>query len=205
MSLELPPHKASRSRSGKPMTEVSPNTHLAALLQQHALLGGVVDYMVLQPPKPGVALDCQHRVAALSFIQAWNRTGDSPDDSSSYQPDKAVGRQITVRDFFGSRYDWSRRKLLVRCGTVGDDEGYAFAFGNPPYSMSGSEESIAELFDAINLELFGSDCDELEVFRWSNDWSDYFEAGLEWWGAFLWTVKPPSRPYIVAIGASTTD
>ncbi len=43
------------------------------------------------------------------------------------------------------------------------------------------------------------------MWSWSTDRSTWFDAGLEWWGKYLWTVGPVGLPWIVAIGASSTD
>jgi hypothetical protein len=43
------------------------------------------------------------------------------------------------------------------------------------------------------------------IFSWSTDWSNYFEAGKEWWGAFYWTILLEDKQEIIIIGASATD
>jgi hypothetical protein len=117
-------------------------------------------------------------------------------------PTRAVAHEIDRAAFFGPSYVDGRLRVF-RSGTIGNDQGYAYAFGDPPYGMDGTEDEIADLFDELNRALFGDG--DLEIMRWSTDWSSYFDAGHEWWGAFLWTVRPLGRPYVVAICASTTD
>lgn len=56
-----------------------------------------------------------------------------------------------------------------------------------------------------NTALFADDWSRLEIVSWSTDWSPYFDAGHEWWGAFLWTVYVPAREWIVVVAASATD
>lgn len=37
------------------------------------------------------------------------------------------------------------------------------------------------------------------------DWSNYFDAGKEWWGTFYWTVFNKKNNTIMVLGASETD
>jgi hypothetical protein len=86
-------------------------------------------------------------------------------------------------------------------------DGYKPAFFHPPYGLGLSHEVSLPLFEAINRELFGDDLSrpDLQVYSWATDWSNYFDAGHEWWGAFLWTVYSPATGLVTAIGASSTD
>jgi hypothetical protein len=84
-------------------------------------------------------------------------------------------------------------------------DGYKPAFFHPPYGLEGSPSEKAELFASINRYVLGVDPERAEIFSWSTDWSDYFEPGHEWWGAFFWTIRPVSSPSMVVVGASCTD
>ena len=55
-------------------------------------------------------------------------------------------------------------------------------------------DAVAGSFEALPL-----------VMAWSTDWSNYFEAGKEWWGAFYWTILLEEKQEIIVIGASATD
>ncbi|MGY3777087.1 hypothetical protein [Isobaculum melis] len=61
-----------------------------------------------------------------------------------------------------------------------------------------------EDFRTINQLLFPNQ-QNLIIYRWNDDWSDYFDAGKEWWGTFYWTIYDPSTNRMTVIGASTTD
>ena len=84
-------------------------------------------------------------------------------------------------------------------------DGYKTAFFLPPTGFSGSYEENEELFAAINKHVLGPHPETAEIFSWSNDWSNYFDDGLEYWGAFMWSVRPAGSNYIAVIGASATD
>ena len=84
----------------------------------------------------------------------------------------------------------------------GNDElNYRTAFLNPPHENNYMDED----FDKINKCLFPNGTDCLEVFKWSTDWSDYFDDGHEWWGTLCLTVYDKSLDRFVIILASATD
>ena len=203
------------------MKEIEPAPDLARLLKAHHTSGGVVDYVLVGPPETATERYLLHRQCALVFMDAVERRHaahlqkaidsglrvHSDELRFNVQTGKAVGHPVTVRDFLGRWYHWDSGMLIHHADSLESDEGYAYAFGFPPHG-SVPKKGLAErsnLFRAINTELFGDSPDDLEVFRWSTDWSRYFDPGHEWWGSYLWTVAPPSRPYLVGIGASTTD
>lgn len=168
--------------------------------------------------------------AQPDIIQLFVKAGLNPNDHFRIgtEPEKAKGRQITVADFVGPLFDAPSRRLLLRGRTrshlndyfLADDEerpdtvrqvphyaneGFAYAFTEPPYSMSGTRNEINALFLSLNTLLFNDFQDALVIYQWSTDWSTYFDAGHEWWGAFLWTVHNPKAHFMIGVGASTTD
>src|SRR5262249_9647008 len=119
--------------------------------------------------------------------------------------------RLSREEFLGPRYDLERgRVVLPSSGTI--PGGYAYAFSDPPYTLSDyankrrvSEEEASELFHAVNREVLGGLTPESVIFQWPDDWSSYFESGKEWWGSFLWTLANPGLGRIVVLAASTTD
>ena len=77
---------------------------------------------------------------------------------------------------------------------------YWYAFLEPPY---GTPYLKAD-FIRFNEILFPNR-QALEVYRWNDDFSNYFDAGKEWWGAFFWTVYNPYWDRYIGIIASETD
>ncbi|MDF1666221.1 MAG: hypothetical protein P1V97_30975 [Planctomycetota bacterium] len=84
--------------------------------------------------------------------------------------------------------------------------GIAYAFSYPPYGMGKtSNQDLNTLFHGICYVLFGGLSPELEILCWETNWSNYFEAGREWWGEYLWTVHRPGESTIAVIAGSSTD
>lgn len=77
---------------------------------------------------------------------------------------------------------------------------YWFAFLDPPYPNS----YILSDFIKLNKVLFPFP-DSCEVYRWKDDFSDYFEMGKEWWGTGCWSVYDFVTKSFVVIAASLTD
>ena len=128
--------------------------------------------------------------------------------------DSATFQKITSEEFVGPFYDWSTEHLRpawvggVRQGVQPDGpitHGYADAFADPPYTLRAPIERASEWFRAINVGTFGGLSHDLVVYRWSTDWSEYFEPGHEWWGSYCWTICQRGSPLVVCIGASSTD
>lgn len=46
---------------------------------------------------------------------------------------------------------------------------------------------------------------DTEVYRWNDDFSNYFDDGKEWWGTGLWSAYDKTTGVFVIIGASQTD
>ena len=112
-----------------------------------------------------------------------NKLGPSDRFYIRYEIDKATSSIVDVDDFVRE---------------------YTYAFTNPPYGIrcADNDEKRAVCLQTMR-RLFG-DLSDFEVRKWSTDWSNYFEAGNEWWGAFLWTlISNDGRGWW--IGASSTD
>lgn len=77
---------------------------------------------------------------------------------------------------------------------------YWFAFLEPPQGTPYTTED----FIAFNQVLFPNK-EEVEVYSWNDDFSNYFDAGKEGWGTGLWSVLYRSGGQMVIIGASLTD
>ncbi|GAB5440555.1 MAG: hypothetical protein Fues2KO_09040 [Fuerstiella sp.] len=147
------------------------------------------------------------------------------DESAS----KLTPRRITWKEFLGNRYDFQRRGLIVLGNgdfsnqfffyrdraiqehmippdgiDYGIGSGFAYVFSSPPYPIQLSAEALGELFEKF-LHFIVSGSDDSLIYEWPTDWSNYFDAGEEWWGSFLWSISNPGSSRIVVIAASTTD
>jgi len=90
---------------------------------------------------------------------------------------------------------------------------YWYAFLEPPHGTGPvvrSGKTVRnkygrEDFEIINRALFPKGTDELEIYEWSTDWSDYFEEGHEWWGTICCSIYDKSMNRYAVLMASATD
>jgi hypothetical protein len=157
----------------------------------------VVDYILLRPESPRALLDDIHREAVLFGMRVqdereatWHSTAAARLERQSEQ----IPRMTIDEQRASATVEQTSRFL----------EDYWYAFSDPPYPLRRGGESVEELFRQVNQLLFG-DLTRWSIRRWSSDWSDYFTYGLEWWGAFLWTLVREDSELVVWVGASTTD
>lgn len=140
------------------------------------------------------------------------------------------GTRVSFADFVGPGYDLATRELRLfnyapRQQSIVhlNPEGLAYALLNPPYGLrftragrfANAEYAASEtqFYDQLLRDylarLLGvtrpADAVALTIFAWSDDWSNYFEAGQEWWGAFCWTVHDIRTDTIAFLAASSTD
>lgn len=59
-------------------------------------------------------------------------------------------------------------------------------------------------FENINNILFPF-IDSLEIYRWNDDFSYYFDDGKEWWGIGCWSVYDKTTHIYTIIAVSLTD
>ncbi len=208
------------------MKEIIPNPTLKTLLEKAKAAHIVMDYVLIDCESVAVnaAVHKQAAIFALGvlaqqlddyFLPLLQERNQKREDYFQIitEPDKARGEQISVQRFLGRAYDWQKQKIVSvwkisadnSRSKSGSNQGYAEAFSDTPYGIRINHEEANVLFEQINQAAFGGLQSELEIFEWSNDWSTYFNAGNEWWGSFLWTVKHPTQNLIVVIAASTTD
>ena len=187
---------------------------LLSLLNRFADIGGVIDYVPL--PFSGTPNQNDHYQAALRAMglidegykhwAAEYATESRPESSFftlTQDDSKLKGDRIQFSEFWGSN-NVSKRKVGPNSWTIPNVDGYKGCFFLPPYGLYGNEDFSA-LFDEINFNLFGVEPERWVIYRWSTDWSNYFDAGHEWWGAFYWTVYSAETSLLTTVGASSTD
>lgn len=85
---------------------------------------------------------------------------------------------------------------------------FARAFAFPPYSLNARPSEIQSLFDEILDFLLPSGAPH-RILDWTSprlgEVSPWFNAGMDWWGAFLFSIHQPDRRRLIALAASTTD
>ena len=142
----------------------------------------IVDYCLIEDDMPYQGY-CSHKDAVLfAMLKVIER-----DESFPWNLDigKAQAHQIDPTELLhvpeilrtdrvGRRfYDCSLPDPLK-----GEQIPYWYAFWEIPHTSGyGPEE-----FKKVNSGLFPEGTEELDVYEWTTDWSNYFDDGHEWWG-----------------------
>ena len=130
------------------------------------------------------------------------------------------GELIRFDVFIGQSFDFKKDKVNV----TSYNHGLAYALLNPPYGLqnTGIEgklntlkylKSKQEVFTKLLTEFLTKmldiqdiqKADKMIIYKWSDDWSNYFDAGKEWWGTYCWTIYNPYNNIITVITGSSTD
>lgn len=175
--------------------------HRAYALLESRLRRVELDYVILScgEAKGGPEV---HRQGVEEAFRILNRRFGGDGFCADLRPERMEGVQIGVEELLApppTDYDAQKRRR-VRCDTPPVPLPYWYAFLSPPH---GTPYGSAD-FVAFHEVLFPHR-DNLEIFRWNDGFSDYFDAGKEWWGTGLWSVLDRTAGVLVVIGASLTD
>lgn len=196
------------------VTRIKPDGELGALLEDIESDGVVLDFAFYESVVPQ-EYDSHFRAAHDFLDECYKRFKffHVPLDIVQYpslknfaykwNPEELIGTRVLFTEFWGTDY----------VAPIGDNassaervNGFKTAFFLPPYRLDKTFEHNVVLFERLNDRLLGDvQRDELQIYSWSNQCSGYFDDGLQWWGAFLWTIARPDTTVITLIGASSTD
>jgi len=140
----------------------------------------------------------------------------SPNFSSTIMP---IGSEISLKDFIG--FDLEKEFINIRDYSKPSAK-LAYALLEPPYNLSikiNAEWNTYNYYEIKTIkytEVYKSfiknllcitnlNQDEIKIFEWSDNWSDFFDDGKEWWGTFYWTIYNKRNNTIIVLGASSTD
>ncbi len=185
---------------------------------------GEVDYHLLKYDKPYEGLQ-SHREALIVVFDHLeeNRTenqkgigercgGDMADQLSPlvYNIDKAQPTALDSSDFFYCpnivKIDYYGN-VFYDAEWAPNDENfgttvpYWYALMEPVHGRNNKPED----FKTVNEALFPNGTDALEIYEWTTDWSDFFDAGHEWYGACCWSIYDKSMNRYVVMLVSATD
>ena len=108
--------------------------------------------------------------------------------------------EITNRDeFFQIPKDYEKEKYNPK--NINNKKPYWYLFLSTPHGTGYNIED----FIKMNNILFPNGKDNLEIYDWNVDWSNYFDEGLEWWGAASISIYDKALDRYVVIFASSTD
>ena len=138
----------------------------------------VLDYCIV------TGKDITHKDAVKFAFKIWSKKYDM---KLTIDEDKMNYKIIDYKELFDT--------------SCNDDKSYCYLFLNPPHTNKYNVED----FNKINNVLFPKGFDNLEIYDWSNNFSNYFDDGLEWWGARCISIYDKELDRFVIIGASATD
>ncbi len=187
-------------------------------------LVGEVEYHLLSDDKPYEGVN-SHR-EALRFVFDWlakqsidNKErarimfGDEYADRMrplDHDVEKAQPSPLDRQEFFycpnilktdrygNARYDAEWEPNDENIGTT---VPYWYALMEPVQGRRNKPED----FRKVNEALFPNGTDALEIYEWTTDWSDLFDAGHEWYGACCWSVYDKTLNRYAVMLVSATD
>jgi hypothetical protein len=198
------------------MRNESTDSELRALLEKFDAAGGVLDYVFLERHDEETTHACHHSAALAGMAEIGRRIAEWASQVASaecpieklfrirWHESELSGKHVSFSTFWGTD-NVEPKYLGRRAWAIPSVDGYKTAFFHPPHSLGGTASEKAELFAGINSYVLGADPAAAEIFSWSTDWSNYFDAGHEWWGAFYWTIRPAGSHDMVVVAASSTD
>lgn len=160
-----------------------------------------LDYVILSVEKENEGFET-HKKAVIEAFQIFNTRKAQYNCPVTIETKKMNASLSSIEELLqlpdDDYYDY--RPEGNRCFTIPDPLPYWYAFLEPPYGVS----YLTSDFISFNNTLFPNK-DDTEVYRWNDDFSNYFDDGKEWWGTGLWSVYDKKTEIIVIIGASLTD
>ena len=107
--------------------------------------------------------------------------------------------KIVKIDYYGSVfYDAEWKPNDENFGTT---VPYWYALMEPVHGRRNKPEDFKE----VNKVLFPNGTDTLDIYEWITDWSDFFDAGHEWYGACCWSVYDKTMNRYAVMLVSATD
>ena len=185
---------------------------------------GEVDYHLLKDEKPYDGLRSHREALTVVFDHlvensiedqksVRERYGDDTADQLSpllYDIDKAQPIPLEPNvffycpnaikiDYYGNvHYD---AEWIPNDDNFGTTVPYWYAFMEPVHGRRNKPED----FKKVNEALFPKGTDMLDIYGWTTDWSDLFDAGHEWYGACCWSIYDKSMNRYVVMLVSATD
>ena len=120
------------------------------------------------------------------------------DDFITINKHKMKYKEISSTEFFQLPKNYEKESHNL---SNGFKRPYWFLFLNPPHNTKYKIED----FIKINYLLFPKGKEHLKIYDWNVDWSNYFDDGLEWWGAAAISIYDKLLDRYIIILASSTD
>lgn len=141
-------------------------------------------------------------IEAFQVIHNRNSTCFGDDYSIEIEESKMKALPSNIDELLQLSDDeyYDNRQKKSRAFTKPKPMPYWFAFLEPPHGNTYLNKDFITFNDLLFPNKY-----HCEVYRWNDEFSNYFDAGKEWWGTGLWSIYDYIDGTMVIIGASLTD
>lgn len=159
------------------------------------------DYIVLSSEDEYKGIET-HKSAVVSAFEILRTRFSDYDLNIGIETDKMSAVRSCIEELLKIPPEeyFANRKNTSRSYSVSKPIPYWYAFLEPPGGTPYDKSDFLE----FNKVLF-PDKESTEVYCWNDDFSNYFDAGKEWWGTGLWSIYDSKTGVFTIIGASMTD
>lgn len=206
---------------------MQPMARMPAAFGRYAAIGGAMTFAVFDDADPSpeaaadaivAALDAPAAARAALLAAGSRRLGRDALFGDWYDPvRRRLVRRGTWRTDTGETLTDPPLAALADVRIVsggstipvaGAGGQFAYAFAFPPYALAAPPGEVQALFDEVCAVILPRGM-EAEIHDWSGPHlpavSDWFAAGMEWWGVFLFTIHLPALRRLTVAMASATD
>lgn len=163
-----------------------------------------LDYVILllEEEYKGVETHKEAVIEAFNILNTRTVVGNNYNFNVIIEEKKMFASLYSIEELLQLPKDnyYDNRPKGNRCYSIPNPTPYWYAFLEPPYGVP----YLTLDFIKFNDRLFPFK-DNTEVYRWNDDFSNYFDDGKEWWGTGLWSAYDKTTGIFVIIGASLTD
>ena len=209
--------------------QVINNDHFYDFIKQYDTdpehhLVGEVDYYLLSDDQPYAGRDSHKEALRVVFERLGESSAEKKEEARKmwgdeiadqlhpwvYDLNKAQPSPLDPQELFycpniidtdyydNARYDAEWEPNDENFGTT---VPYWYAILEPVQGRRNKPED----FKKVNELLFPDGTEALDIYEWTTDWSDYFDAGHEWYGACCWSIFDKSMNRYVVMLVSATD
>ncbi len=178
------------------MKELIQDNIYAILINEYSEL--LLDYVLFSFSNDEYCGQKSHKKAVIEAISVFNtrgRVGNHLNHSYFYiDENKMCCMKYNIEDFFYDNDTWGNSNFSYMT--------YWRAFSEPPYNIPYSKQDFRKINSLLFPIQFRND---LEIYCWNDEFSNYFDDGKDWWGTTLWSVYGKWTKRFVIVGASLSD
>ena len=141
-------------------------------------------------------------IEAFQIFNTRTVVGNNYDLKVTVEAEKCLQHHVALRNY----YSLQRTIIMIADQKAIGVMGYqiphpiGMSFLEPPYGVPYLTSDFVKFHDVMFPFK-----ESTIVYRWNDDFSNYFDDGKEWWGTGLWSAYDKITNIFVIIGASQTD